>query len=156
MDMQRRDQIQRSLFTLVQSQVATLEFLEKTFELLREEFSLDPVTYFQRHTGPPHVSGGEQQFCIDPTLFSVTFRGKACFLGNTLPFRVLVRLAQRPNTYVSYEDLLSEVWNGIRSDAAVRSVVKTLRLKLRAAGMSDLAAAIDGAASGHYSLKLTC
>jgi DNA-binding response OmpR family regulator len=91
---------------------------------------------------------------IDRESLSVTFHGKTCFLSNTIPFKFLCHLARRPNTYISHEELLSEVWQGYRSDAAVRSVVKTLRAKLRQAGLAALAEAIDGSAAGHYSLKL--
>jgi DNA-binding winged helix-turn-helix (wHTH) protein len=85
---------------------------------------------------------------------SVTFQGKDCFLGNTLPFKFLSHLARRPNAYVSYEDLLADVWRGVRSDSAVRSVVKALRARLRRAGLDGLADAIDGTVAGHYALKL--
>ena len=42
----------------------------------------------------------------------------------------------------------------VRVDAAVHSAVKVLRRKLSAAGMADLAAAIDGSVSRHYALML--
>ena len=81
--------------------------------------------------------------------------GRTCFLGNSLHFRLLGRLAQRPNSYFSYEDLFARVWDGgVRSDDAVRSVVKRLRRALRRAGLGDLAKAIDGSVPGHYALKL--
>lgn len=92
---------------------------------------------------------------FDAEMFTITFQGKSCFLGNTLPFRFFVRLARRPNTYVTYEDLLEDVWEGVRTDDAIRSVVKTLRSKLRDARMGALADAIDGSVPGHYGLKLT-
>jgi DNA-binding response OmpR family regulator len=87
-------------------------------------------------------------------MLSVNFEGKACFLGNTYPFKLIACLARRPNTYVTHEVLLSEVWEGIRCNATVRSAVKVLRKKLRQAGMAALADAIDGSTSGHYALKL--
>jgi hypothetical protein len=83
-----------------------------------------------------------------------TSGGKTCFLGNTRPFRFLARLAQRPNAYIPYEDLLSDVWQGLLSDSAVRSVAKALRQRLRQAGLGDLADAIDGTVAGHYTLRL--
>jgi hypothetical protein len=131
-----------------------MELLEQTLAMLCEELSLDPAAYFQARSRPQPPPGGPSGFLIDPGLLSVSFRGKVCFLGNTLPFKFLCRLAQRPNTYVTYEALLSEVWEGVRSDEAVRSVAKTLRNRLRRAGLPDLAEAIDGTVPGHYALKL--
>ena len=153
METHRRAQIQRSLRSLADSYKVTMELMEQTLALFCEELSLDPLTYFRIHPSQAKRSG-QHAFVIDPTLLSVTSRGKVCFLGNTLPFKLLCRLAQRPNTYVTYEDLLSEVWHGVRSDSAVRSVAKMLRCKLRQAGLTDLASAIDGTVPGHYSLKL--
>jgi DNA-binding response OmpR family regulator len=103
---------------------------------------------------PKPDQGREHPLRIEQALLSVTYQGKTCFLGNTLPFKLLCQLARRPNTYIPHEELLADVWQCIRSDAAVRSVVKTLRKKLRQAGLVALAQAIDGSESGHYSLKL--
>ncbi|MFL5329207.1 MAG: hypothetical protein ACJ8C4_09845 [Gemmataceae bacterium] len=91
---------------------------------------------------------------IDRSRLTVAYRGKTCFLGNTLAFRFLVHLARRPDAYVAYEDLLSEVWRGMRTDSAVRSVAKTVRHRLRAAGLSELASAIDGSVARHYRLRI--
>lgn len=155
METQRRSQIQRSLRSLADSYKLTMELMEQTLALLCEELALDPLTYFRTRPVPPDALARDREFVIDPNVLTVTFRGQACFLGNTLCFRFISRLAQRPNAYVTYEDLLAEVWQGaVRSDEAVRSVVKTLRNKLRHAGLADLASAIDGTVSGHYALKL--
>jgi DNA-binding winged helix-turn-helix (wHTH) protein len=102
--------------------------------------------------GPPGI---DRDLVIEVDKFTVTYRRKSCFLGNTLPFRFLSRLAQRPNTFISHETLLSDVWDGNRTDSSIRSIVKTLRRKLRQAGLTDLADAIDGSVPGHYSLKLS-
>ena len=127
---------------------------EQTLTLLCEELALDPFTLIQK-SAPPHGNTPEQTHpVIDPALLSVTFKGKTCFLGNTLPFRLLTHLAQRPNRYVTHEDLASDVWQRIVSDAAVRGGVKNLRNTLRKAGLQELADAIDGSAYGHYVLKL--
>jgi len=61
---------------------------------------------------------------------------------------------RRPNRYITREQLLDEVWGGCRSDAAVRSVVRDLRKRLKEAGMGDLAEAIDGSNRGRYGLML--
>jgi hypothetical protein len=148
----RREQIRRSLACLAESYTATMSLLEQTLALLCEELSLDPLTYFRTQPASP---GGYPGLVVDPKTLVVNFDGRTCFLGNTLPFRFLARLAQRPNRYFSYEELLADVWDGCRrSDASVRSVVKVLRRRLREAGMGQLAHAIDGTVPGRYALKL--
>ena len=92
---------------------------------------------------------------MDHSTFSVRHEGGICFLGNTLPFRLLARLLRRPNSYVSHQILLDEIWEGIRSPEAVRSVVKTLRSKLRDAGLVTLSNSIDGKTRGHYAVFLS-
>ena len=83
--------------------------------------------------------------------FSVLLGEKRCFLGNTLAFRLFVRLHRCPNEYVSYEQLRSDVWQGhIRTRDAIRSTASSLRKKLRAARMSEVAAAVDGSVAEHY------
>jgi DNA-binding response OmpR family regulator len=131
-----------------------MDLMEQTLDMLCEELALDPLTYIQARPTSRAGPVGQYDFMIDPGFLSVRHKGRVCFLGNTLPFKFLCRLAQRPNAYVSYEDLLTEVWAGVRSDDAVRSVAKTLRSRLRQAGLGDLADAIDGTVSGHYALKL--
>lgn len=64
----------------------------------------------------------------------------------------MAKLLGRPNRYFSYEELCAEVWKGIRSETAVRSVVKVLRSKLRSSRLHDLAAAIDGSVARYYGL----
>ena len=73
-----------------------------------------------------------------------------------MAFRLLGRLASRPNQFISYEVLLDseKLWDRHTSYEAVRSAVKILRRKLNAAGMEDLADAIDGSTSHHYALML--
>lgn len=91
---------------------------------------------------------------VDHSMLSVVHQGKNCFLGNTLSFRLLVRLLRRPNHYVSHQILLDEIWDGIRSPEAVRSVVKTLRAKLRDSGLDVLSRSIDGTVKGHYAILI--
>jgi DNA-binding response OmpR family regulator len=148
----RREHIRRSLASLVESYAATLDVMNQTLALLYEELSLYPLAYFRTCSSPP---GGCPDLEVDRSQLVVRFRGKTCFLGNALTFRFLARLAQRPNHYVTYEELLADVWDGARrSDASVRSVVKILRRKLREAGMGELADAIDGTQTGCYALKV--
>ena len=113
---------------------------------------------FLKHTlsQPPLVPGnGPSQTPIaDRATFRAHWRGKTCHLGNTNVFRLLERLARRPNQYIPCEVLLDELWDVHTSPDAVRSAVKILRRKLRAAGMEDLAGVIDGSNSHHYGLLL--
>jgi DNA-binding response OmpR family regulator len=149
----KREQIRHTLRNLAESYAATMELMEQTFALLDEDLAIDAITFWNSRTSArlypairsPHVDHDQLQ---------VHFRGKTCLLGNTLPFRFLAYLLRRPNKYVTYEELLHHVWDGRRSDAAVRSVVKRLRQQLRRGGMGDLADAIDGSHAGRYAFRL--
>jgi DNA-binding response OmpR family regulator len=103
---------------------------------------------------PPPRNGSARSPITDRGDFSVRWGNRTCRLGNTLAFKLLDRLAQRPGLYLHYDKLLSEFWDCHTSPEAVRSTVKILRRKLRAAGMGDLAKAIDGSNAHHYGLKL--
>ena len=117
----RRDHIQRSLRSLADAYAATMRLMEQTLELLYEEAALDPLTYMQTQFSSASSPSSGRLLVVDPHRFLVRFEGRECFLGNTYSFRFLSRLARRPNLYVKYEDLLTDVWQGKRSDATVRS-----------------------------------
>ena len=102
----------------------------------------------------PTGNGLTRSSIIDETTFSVRWADRTCRLGNTVAFRLLARLARRPNQLVACETLLDELWDRHTSCDALRSTVKVLRRKLTAAGMEDLAAAIDGSTSHYYALML--
>src|SRR5437899_13066336 len=123
--------------------------ISQTSGIVCEDSTLKPFTNVQTRAQSTPIKVHCHSFRIETNLMSVTFRCKTCFLGNTLAFKLLCRLARRPNTYVSYEELLADVWHGVRSNSAVRSVVKTLRSKLRREGLAILAQAIDGVVPGH-------
>ena len=154
MDAKKRDQIRRTLRNMAAAHASMIEFMEQALALLNEELALDPVTFWRSHRAESPSRAAANSPTVDRDTFVVRFRGKTCFLGNSLPFRLFERLLHRPNTYVTYEDLFSEVWQGVRSEEAVRSVVKRLRAMLRQCGMAELATAIDGSVSGHYALNL--
>ena len=148
----RRDQIAASLRSLVHAYSKALTHLEDTLAVICRELDLEGIETFyeplvSRRDSIPEPADADRPVA-DRTLLSVRWRGKTCFLGNTLPFRLLDRLARRPNQYFSYEQLLDDVWEGPRSFSAIRSVVKVLRRKLVEAGMDDLANTIDGTVSG--------
>ena len=98
--------------------------------------------------------GGNHYPIADQSTLSVAWDGRHCYLGRTLLLRFFERLARRPNQYITYERLLQDVWEGPRSNEAIRSVVRDLRRKLRGAGMGDLADAIDGSNRECYGLIL--
>ena len=154
MDPIRRAEIQRSLRALAEAYTTALKLLEDAQRLLDEE--APPSPHDREGCRPSTTTGNREKLSIvNPKQLSVTYQGKTCFLGNGLSFKLLCRLAEEPEDYVSYEQLTSDVWRDeFVSDAAVRSAVKALRNKLRAHELSELADAIDGSVSGHYVLKL--
>ena len=113
-----------------------------------------PTTAASGQSAVPTGNGSTRPSIIDETTFSVRWADRTCRLGNTVAFRLLERLARRPNQLISCETLLDELWDRHASRDAVRSTVKILRRKLTAAGMEDLAAAIDGSTCHYYALML--
>jgi hypothetical protein len=96
----------------------------------------------------------KQRPLLDESTMSVIWNGKKVHLGHTLGFRLLERLARRPNQYVTHLDLLRDVWDDEElATASIRSQVRELRIKLRKGGMADLASAIRGH-NGRYILVL--
>jgi DNA-binding winged helix-turn-helix (wHTH) protein len=89
---------------------------------------------------------------VNPERFTVEYRGKTCPLGNTKGFRLINRLHRARGNFVSYRDLVADVWDGYPvSDPTIHQTVKGLRKKLRDAGLSELDIQ---AQPGHYSLRL--
>lgn len=102
----------------------------------------------------PAQSDHQQRPVLDESTLCVIWRGTSLHLGHTLAFRLLDRLARRPNQYVTHLDLLQDVWDGdAREITTIRSTVRHLQSKLRAGGMPELAAAIRGH-NGRYILRL--
>ena len=64
------------------------------------------------------------QTIADPTTFCARWGGKSRYLGDTLPFRLLERLARRPDQLFRYDLLLHDVWTK-RSREAVRAWSKS-------------------------------
>jgi len=89
---------------------------------------------------------------VDRRTLTVYWQDRACFLGYTLLFRLIERLAQRSNQYVTADRLMEDLWGGPRAPSTIRSAVCDLRKKLAAAGMSELAGMINGSNPGHYGL----
>ncbi len=102
----------------------------------------------------PSGNGSVRPPVADRATYSACWANRTCHLGNTMAFKLLERLARHPNQFIPCEVTLDELWEPHTSPDAVRSAVKILRRKLRAAGMEDLAEAIDGSTSHHYRLML--
>ena len=149
----REQQIRANLKRFAAIQAATISAHEQYAAILQAE--LDALSYPLQSDRPQNDKSIDPNHpVIDRSVMCVVYRGKQCFLGNTLMLKFMERLVRRANQYVSYNQLLSEVWNGVREASSVRSVVKELRAKLRAAGMAGLANAIDGQVYRHYGLML--
>ena len=137
---QRLESVREVLNELSRTVVLATICIERLQELVAAD---EPRDY--RCRGGPH---------IDADRLSVVWKQRCCLLGNTTSFRLMSRLLRRVNRYVSYERLREDVWYGeTRSADTVRSAVRQLKLKLRAAGMRDLASAIKGQGQ-HYGLIL--
>ena len=143
--------IRETLRKMAAAHAAAMAASEEAMRLLSAEF--EAITQPQVHTAFSQTPPTDRPV-IDRATLSVLFKGRSCFLGNTLPFRLLDRLLRRPNQFVSYEQLQDDVWNSMPSPESIRSVVKELRRKLRCVGMDGLANAIDGKVARHYSLTL--
>lgn len=151
--LQRKELIAQSLRQLTEIYRSNLTKYEDTLATLSALLDLEAPPLFHR------VAPSEAPLAsllADATTFCAYYRGRYCYLGNTLTFGLFHLLAERVNRYVPYSDLLSEVWKREeRSAEAIRNVVQQLRKKLAASGMSELARAIDGSNRGHYGLILT-
>jgi len=149
----REQQIRTNLKRLAAIHATTMSVLEESVAILEAEldsFSLSPPS----HPLQNKKQHDPEQPLVDHSVMCVVYRGKQCFLGNTLMLKFMERLIRRANQYVSHDQLLTDVWNAVREPSTVRSVVKELRAKLRAAGMNGLSDAIDGRVYGHYGLML--
>jgi DNA-binding response OmpR family regulator len=81
---------------------------------------------------------------VNPTTFTVEWHGQRCDLGPSILFKLIQRLARRPDHYFTYDILMEEVWEQRCSNTTIRSAVKRLRRAMRDAGMHELATAIRG------------
>src|SRR3954468_10271586 len=111
----KRELLRRTLRNLAESHAATMELMEQTLVLLGEELAVDAVTFWRARMTANSSRPLIIALHIDRDRLQVVFHGRTCVLGNTLPFKLLERLARRPNTYVTHEELLSDVWEGVRS-----------------------------------------
>lgn len=71
---------------------------------------------------------------ISSAKFTAQWHGRCCDLGPSIMFKLIQRLARRPNRYYSYDVLMADVWDRRCSNETVRSAVKRLRKALRKVG----------------------
>jgi hypothetical protein len=104
-------------------------------------------------TPPSNGQGQSQVLELDDERFEARWAGNVCFLGNTLEYRLLVRLSLRPGFYVSVNTLRRDVW---RDDCVekntIQRVASTLRKRLRGSNIREVQ--IDGDQKDHYRLLL--
>jgi hypothetical protein len=101
--------------------------------------------------GPGPVAPCPCRLECDEATFEARFRGRACFLGNTVEFRLLGRLARQPGTYVSYAALRDDVWGDDQTaDNTIQRTACNLRRRLSRAGLDGVE--VDGGQRGHYRL----
>ena len=90
---------------------------------------------------------------IDRDRFTVSYGGKSCFLGNTMLFRLMERLAHSPGIYIPHHTIAEDVWGDEGTDSrSIHKQASLLRLQLCAAGIDTIV--IDGKTRGHYRLIL--
>ena len=91
---------------------------------------------------------------VDRTTMRVHWNGRVCELGATILLRLMERLCRHPNRFVFSDTLLEDVWQGdTKSECTVRSTIRRLKGRLKAAGMGDLVARIR-CRGGRYALLL--
>ncbi len=146
----REQRIRENLQRLAAARLLAISLLEESIAILQTQLTEDSFVEGSQTT---HAPDSSPLPIVDRRVMSVVFRGKHCFLGDTLMLRFLEHLIQHPNQYIAYRTLLDDVWKDQRDPSSVRSVVKELRARLEAAGMSELSAAIEGH-RGHYGLML--
>ncbi len=153
----RTDRIVERLTQLAEAHARAACLLGEIVSALCEDLDLDAasiVTVNRQATVSPPARSYKPIPVANPDTLAVHWNGRTCFLGNTLAFKLFERLSRRPNYFFSHAVLLDDVWQCQVTKEAMRSVVKTLKQKLRMAGMEDLAMAIDGSRRECYGLMM--
>ena len=148
MDNTHAQQVLRTTRSLRASLLAVVSHVDQLCELIEKT----PETT-SSHV-PVAVQVLDKPLKIDRTTYTVFWGERSCYLGHSMAFRLLERLAQRPNQYLRTERLLDDLWQAPRSRLTVLSTVCGLKAKLRKAQMNDLADLIDGSNPDHYGLLL--
>jgi len=153
--LKQTDQIVERLAQLIEAHSNAQILFGQMISAVCEALELDAASIAAvdgRATGSPPRPSARPLPLADPHTLAVYWNGRTCFLGKTLAFKLFARLARRPNHFLSHDVLLDEVWECRVTKEAMRSVVKSLKQKLRNAGMEDLAMAIDGSRRECYGL----
>lgn len=148
----REGQIRDTLNQLLRIYTATSSALEESVTLLQRELATLEASTSAYASANRDLNDLDQLPSIDRRSMKVIYRGSTCFLGDTLMLGVIEYLAQKVNEYVTYDELLSNVWHAQREASTVRSVVKEVKKRLILESMSELANAIDGRVFHHYGL----
>jgi 7-cyano-7-deazaguanine synthase in queuosine biosynthesis len=92
-------------------------------------------------------------FRIDCDRFQVIWANRACYLGNSMELRLLVRLNQSRDSFIAVETLADEVWdNAATTKNTIQTTVSNLRRRLRSSALSGVI--INGQERGHYRLEI--
>lgn len=150
MQVDQKQALQKALAALASTHAVVVEQIELAIQLLTEAIESEEGEASIHDSRP----GYRQRPVADRKTLTIYWQGSSCFLGNTLLFWFFDRISQSPNQYVTYSDLLDDVWGGPRENSTIRGVAKRLRDRLAADGMHQLAASIDGSVSGYYGLML--
>ena len=154
MDHEKARRLQQLASQLAETLMTAVICVEEIRGAVRPELDDDG-----QHDGPTVRSKANAGYITPRPLLSestltVSWKGRTLHLGHTVSYRLLDRLARRPNQYVTHLDLLRDVWDDEElATATIRSVVRHLRRRLRDGGMIELAQAIRGH-NGRYILEL--
>jgi len=89
----------------------------------------------------------------DRDTFCFLYGSGCCYLGNSMEFRLIERLCQRPGFFVGHAVLIEDVWDGYPAHKnTIAKTASNLRRKLIAAGVSGIM--IDGKNKGNYVLRV--
>jgi len=76
---------------------------------------------------------------IDKDQFTVAYRDKKCFLGNTILFYLAERLGRTPGKWFSFGELKDDVWDVHTVDSTVGRTLRRLRQAMKEAGVIGIA-----------------
>ena len=119
--------------------------------LVLRGIGVDPLAYFRTYA-TPQIRTGQQEFQIDRTLLTVSYRGKVCFWATACRsnFKRSGSAAQHLCHLRGFA-LGSLGGNPVRLGGLERR--QNAAEQTRQAGLAELADAIDGAVPGHYRLE---
>jgi 7-cyano-7-deazaguanine synthase in queuosine biosynthesis len=90
-------------------------------------------------------------FHVDKEKLCVRQGSKTVFLGATMEFKIIERIARRPGTYIRTSQIIEDVWDGgVVGKSTVARHISNVRRKLKQAGLNKIK--IDGNQDGHYAL----